>query len=109
MRGQVHLPCEERLRDMGLFVLAKERLRGDVVNTYKYLKASCQENGTRLFLAVLSNRIRDNRHKLEHSNFHFFTVRVMEHWNKAAQRGCVISFSGDIQNPPLQPTVEYLL
>jgi len=101
IRGLEHLPYEARLRDLGLFSLKKSRLRGDLLNAYKYLQGGCQEDGAKLFSVVPSNRISGNGHKLKHRKFrlnmrkNFFTLRVTEHWNRLP-RGVVVSPSLEI-------------
>ena len=106
MRGLDHLSYEERLRDVGLFILEKRSLREDFINTCKYLKGGCQNDGTRLFSIVPNNRRRGNGHKLEHRKFHlnmrkkFLSCEGARAVEQAAQSGCGVSFPGAIQNPP---------
>jgi len=85
MRGLEHLSYRERLRELKLFSLKKRGLRGEV---YKCLKGGCQEDGVRLFSVVPGDRKKGNRHKLKQRKLllnmrkNFFTLRMMEHWNR---------------------------
>lgn len=106
IRGLDHLSYDERLRELGVFSLENGRLRGDLINVYKYLKGGCQEDGTRLFSVVPSKRMRVSGHKPKHRKFwknlrKHFTVRMREHTQKhVTQRGCVVPCSGDTLNLP---------
>ena len=88
IKGVEHLPCEDKLSDLNMSSLEKRRLRGDLINVYKYLRCGRQRHKVGLFSVVCGNRARGNSHKLKHRKFctnvhkNFFTVRVTEHWTR---------------------------
>lgn len=51
LKGLEHF-CEERQRELQLFILEKERFREDLIHIRKYLKGMCEENGAGLFKVV---------------------------------------------------------
>ncbi|KAJ7397160.1 hypothetical protein BTVI_138227 [Pitangus sulphuratus] len=78
-------PYEEWLRSLGLFILEKRRLRGDLIAVNSFLTRRREGAGTELFSLVTSERTQGNSLKLCHEKFRldirkwFFTQRVFGH------------------------------
>ena len=45
-------PCEDRLRELGMFSLEKRKPRGDLIETFQYLNKSYKKEGDRLFSMI---------------------------------------------------------
>ena len=64
IKGLGSLPCEERLRELGLFSLEKRRLRGDLITMFQYLKGGYREDVDSFFTGSHTEKMRGNGYKL---------------------------------------------
>ncbi|TRZ14351.1 hypothetical protein HGM15179_012748 [Zosterops borbonicus] len=89
-KGPEHQSCEEQLRELGVFILEKRRLRGDLITPYTCLKGGCRQLEFGLFSLAASNRARENGPKLCLLRFslnvrkNFFIERFVEAWTPQA-------------------------
>jgi len=96
-----HLPCEERLRTLGLFSLRKRSLRGDLINVYEYLKETGRQTDEARLMVLCCNRTGNNGEKPGHRKFYTNMWRNGKGdgaREQAAWGGCGVSIYGDIQD-----------
>uniref|UniRef100_A0A452HYE6 Reverse transcriptase domain-containing protein n=1 Tax=Gopherus agassizii TaxID=38772 RepID=A0A452HYE6_9SAUR len=94
IRGMENLSYERRLKELGLFSLAKRRLRGDMLALYKYIRGINIREGEELFKLSTNVDTRTNGYKLDTRKFRleirrrFLTIRGVKFWN-SLPRGVV--------------------
>ncbi|XP_050725194.1 uncharacterized protein LOC127002931 [Eriocheir sinensis] len=80
-------PYEERLKRLNLFTLEKRRLRGDMIQVFKYLKKFNNVDYSKFFELQTNLRTRNNGLPIQSSRCNtdigrsFFSNRVIRHWN----------------------------
>ena len=85
--GLEHLPCEDRLRELGLFSLEKTRLWEHLTAAFQYLKRPYKKARKGHFIKDFSGRMKGNSFQLKEGRFildirkKFFIVRVVSHSN----------------------------
>ena len=63
--GLEHLPCEDKLSELGLFSLEKRRLRCDLTAAFQYLKGVYKKEGSQLSERGDNSRTKGNGLKLK--------------------------------------------
>ena len=83
-----HMPYEDRLNELDLLTLEERRIRGDLIQFYKIIHKIDRVCLTTQLTPISSNtrghslRVRVEDRSNFSARFHFFTNRVIGHWNK---------------------------
>ena len=88
IQGLRNLPYEERLKQLNLHSLERRRVRGDMIEVYKWMKGLNKGDTHKVLLVGEQSRTRNNGFKLDKFRFNrdigknWFTNRVVDEWNR---------------------------
>ena len=88
IHGLRNLPYEERLRHLNLHSLERRRVRGDLIEVFKWIKGYNKGDANKVIIIKQQGRTRSNGYKLDKFRFkkeigkNWFTNRVVDEWNK---------------------------
>ena len=96
------LPCDGRLRELGLCSLEKRRLQGDLRVAFQYLKRGCKKEGDRLFSRVCCDRTMGNGFTLQEGRFRLDIKkkcfrRLVRHCHRLPREAVDVPVPGDSQ------------
>ncbi len=88
IQGLRNLPYEERLKQLNLHSLERRRVRGDMIEVYKWMKGLHKGDIHKVLLVREQGRTRSNGFKLDKFRFNRdigknrFPNRVVDEWNR---------------------------
>ena len=102
--GLRNLPYQDRLKKLDLHSLERRRVRGDMIEVFKWVKGINKGDIDKVLIISEQDRTRSNGFKLDKFRFrreigrNWFTNRVVDEWNKLSNfvvsAGTLESFKG---------------
>ena len=87
IQGLRHNTYSQRIKSLELITLEQRRLRGQLIETFKYLRGFTTVNPSALFDLDTDKRTRNNGYKLKRKqtrstmSFNFYTNKIVKVWN----------------------------